>query len=148
MWILYSQKCKNVNLPIFPNFHLSNRSHILGGCLGPQKKCCWKKIHFRFHPIKPRLEEHKYLILKVIVSPTTLCCTYLDIFFSSMPFLCRVAIKSVRGRDIRNCSSTPRPAKISGSWKKVDQIDLRHLTRGLQLLPDAWLVSTQRVSLL
>jgi hypothetical protein len=46
------------------------------------------------------------------------CVTYLDIFFSSIPFLCSVAIKSVRGRDILNCNSIPRLANISGSYRK------------------------------
>lgn len=62
-------------------------------------------------------------MLNVTVSPITLCCTYLDSFFSSIPFLWSVAIKSVNGRDIRNCNSIARPANIRGSWKfRVNQI--------------------------
>lgn len=56
-------------------------------------------------------------MLNVTVSPMTLCCTYLDSFFSSIPFLWSVAIKSVSGRDIRNCNSIARPANMRGSCK-------------------------------
>lgn len=55
-----------------------------------------------------------YLILNVTISSKTLCVTYLDNFFSSMPFLCNVAIKSVNALDIRNCNSIIRPANING----------------------------------
>lgn len=55
-----------------------------------------------------------HLILKVTMSSTTTCVTYLDSFFSSMPFLCSVAMKSVRARDMRNCSSMVRDANTKG----------------------------------
>lgn len=55
-----------------------------------------------------------YLMLNVTMSSRTLCVTYFDSFFSSMPFLCSVAMKSVNALDIRNCSSMIRPANMSG----------------------------------
>lgn len=65
-------------------------------------------------PIIKLAKPKTHLMLNVTVSSMTLCCTYFDSFFSSMPFLCSVAMKSVSGRDMRNCSSDRRPAKISG----------------------------------
>lgn len=59
-----------------------------------------------------------YLMVNVTVSSKTVCVTNFDSFFSSMPFLCNVAIKSVNGRDIRNCSSIIRPANINGPCLK------------------------------
>ena len=56
------------------------------------------------------------LILKVTRSPVTKCDAYFASRFSSDPFLCRVAIKSVSGRDMRNWHSNSRPAKINASW--------------------------------
>ena len=50
------------------------------------------------------------------MSPLTCCVTYLLSFFSSIPFLCRVAMKSVNGRDIWNWISSAWDAKISASW--------------------------------
>lgn len=58
-----------------------------------------------------------HLMMNVTMSSSVLWVTYLASFFSSMPFLCSVAIKSVSGRDMRNCRSRLRPAKISGSCK-------------------------------
>lgn len=64
-----------------------------------------------------------YLMLNVTMSSSTLCVTYLESFFSSIPFLCNVAMKSVNGRDIRNCSSIMRPANINGpcNYHKIIQ---------------------------
>ena len=56
------------------------------------------------------------LILKVTKSSVTKCVAYLASRFSSEPFLCSVAIKSVSGRDMRNWHSSSRPAKIRASW--------------------------------
>ncbi|KAE8743537.1 hypothetical protein FOCC_FOCC010862 [Frankliniella occidentalis] len=49
-------------------------------------------------------------------SSVTACDTNLDSRFSSTPFLCSVAMKSVSGLDMRNCSSSSRPANTSASW--------------------------------
>lgn len=54
-------------------------------------------------------------IRKVIKSSTIVCDIYLDSRFSSTPFLCNVAMKSVSGLDIRNCISNSRPANTNGS---------------------------------
>lgn len=62
------------------------------------------------------------------MSSSTLCVTYLDNFFSSMPFLCSVAIKSVNALDILNCNSIMRPAKISGPYKKPKEKLLIYVT--------------------
>ena len=59
------------------------------------------------------------LTLRVTTSsalPLILCETYLLNFFSSMPFLWRVAMKSVRGLLILNVISNCWPAKMSASW--------------------------------
>lgn len=63
------------------------------------------------------LKSTNYLIVNVTISSTTLCWTNFDNFFSSIPFLWRVAMKSVSGRDILNWVSKILPAKIKGSWK-------------------------------
>lgn len=60
-------------------------------------------------------------MMNVTMSSSVLCVTYLASFFSSMPFLCSVAMKSVSGRDMRNCRSRLRPAKIRGSWQEIRQ---------------------------
>ena len=54
--------------------------------------------------------------VRVTMSPEILWLTYLDNFFSSIPFLWRVAMKSVRGRDIWNWISIDCDAKIRASW--------------------------------
>lgn len=74
-----------------------------------------EKIHVYENWTKSLTPTH--LMLNVTVSSKTVCVTYLDSFFSSMPFLCSVAMKSVNGRDIRNCNSMMRPAKINGPCK-------------------------------
>merc|ERR1719187_2927865 len=56
--------------------------------------------------------------VSVTVSPAILWVTYLDSFFSSSPFLCSVAMKSVRGRDMENWISSVWAAKMSASlWE-------------------------------
>lgn len=72
-----------------------------------------RKIVKQFNNLS--LIARAYFMLNVTMSSMTLCCTYLDNFFSSSPFLCKVAMKSVSGRDILNCVSRTRPAKMSGS---------------------------------
>lgn len=76
-----------------------------------------------------------YLMLNVTVSSTTVCVTYLDSFFSSMPFLCNVAMKSVRARDIRNCSSSVRDANIRGPCENK-QLDYNRAICGFAVLFD------------
>lgn len=53
---------------------------------------------------------------RVTMSPEFLWETYFDNFFSSMPFLWSVAMKSVSGLDIWNWISKVCGAKISASW--------------------------------
>lgn len=53
--------------------------------------------------------------------------TNFESLFSSMPFLCNVAIKSVNGFDIRNCISSSRPVNINASWRGKKHMN--HLTR-------------------
>lgn len=113
-----------------------------------EAKMKWKKlrkfeIKWFFLPglsiICPLLQT--YFIINVTISSNILCVTYLESFFSSMPFLCSVAIKSVSGRDIRNCKSKLRPANIRGSckniffWLKIKNWNLKVLKS--LVIPDA-----------
>ena len=54
--------------------------------------------------------------VSVTMSPEILWLTYFDNFFSSIPFLWRVAMKSVSGRDIWNWISIDWDANMRASW--------------------------------
>lgn len=66
---------------------------------------------------KPYWPSSGKLIVNVTMSSlVTMWVTYFESRFSSMPFLCSVAMKSVSGLDILNWISSSRPAKTKASW--------------------------------